>query len=106
MLSDSLNILLLGRLLGGVSASLLYTVFESWMVAEFGARKLDQRGGSLSDMFGAMTTLNATVAIAAGVLSEWLVRVTGTMRAPFMASVVALIAAAGVMWNYWVSQTL
>jgi hypothetical protein len=31
----SMPVLLLGRLLGGLSTSLLFTAFESWMVSSF-----------------------------------------------------------------------
>jgi hypothetical protein len=33
----SMPVLLLGRLLGGLSTSLLFTAFESWMVSSFAA---------------------------------------------------------------------
>ena len=88
-------------MLGGLGTSLLFSVFESWMVADFRARGGEE--GRLSRMFGLMSTLNSVVAIVSGVGSEWLVGVTGTKKAPFGASVVLLVVAAGVIATQWVS---
>ncbi|KAI5852858.1 hypothetical protein DFP73DRAFT_506433 [Morchella snyderi] len=92
-----------GRLLGGVSTSILYSCFESWMVTEFHSRGLSRGGGggSLSHLFGVLTAANSVVAIAAGVSSEWLVGVTGTRESPFMASCVLLGIAFVVMLVTW-----
>ncbi|KAK4219898.1 hypothetical protein QBC37DRAFT_408762 [Rhypophila decipiens] len=97
--------LVLGRVLGGLSTSLLFSVFESWMVADFEARGL---GNNLSGMFGTMSMVNSLVAIASGVVSEWLVGISGTKKAPFMASVVVLAVAFGVIalsWNEYYGST-
>ncbi|KAM7188610.1 molybdate-anion transporter [Naviculisporaceae sp. PSN 640] len=90
--------LVLGRVLGGLSTSLLFSVFESWMVADFTAR-----GGNsgLSEMFGTMSMVNSLVAIGSGVVSEWLVGMSGTKKAPFLASVVLLCGAFGVISLSW-----
>lgn len=93
--------LVLGRVLGGLGTSLLFSVFESWMVADFAAKGLES--GLLSEMFGTMSMVNSLVAIASGVLSEWLVGVSGSKKAPFMASVVVLVVAFGVISSSWVS---
>jgi MFS family permease len=96
-------VLFMGRVFGGISTSLMYSAFESWMVTEFHRRRLDQFGGSLSSIFGIMTTVNSVVAILAGVFSEWLVGISGTKTAPFMASAVCLAIAFWVIWSFWVS---
>ncbi|KAI9673045.1 MAG: hypothetical protein M1817_003209 [Caeruleum heppii] len=100
-LVSSKPLLFFGRVLGGLSTSMLYSAFESWMVTEFHKRDLADKGGNLSNIFGTMTTMNSIVAIIAGVFSEWLVELTGTKRAPFMASAVCLGIAFWVMLNYW-----
>ena len=41
---EDMRVLLLGRLLGGISTSLLFTSFESWMVAEHRARGYPENG--------------------------------------------------------------
>jgi hypothetical protein len=68
----------------------LWSVFESWLVAEFNQLMLQDSDPILSSIFSAMTTSNTCVAIAAGVFAEWLVRWAGTAKAPFMASIVCL----------------
>ncbi|KAI9826614.1 MAG: hypothetical protein M1832_006210 [Thelocarpon impressellum] len=100
-LSISPPVLFVGRVFGGLSTSLMYSAFESWMVTEFHNRGLAEKGASLSGIFGTMTTMNSIVAIVAGVVSEWLVELTGTKRAPFMASAMCLAVAFWVMWTYW-----
>ncbi|GKT44178.1 molybdate-anion transporter [Colletotrichum spaethianum] len=97
----SVPLLFLGRVLGGLGTSLLFSVFESWMVTDFHARRLGDQGLDLSRTFGMMSTVNSVVAIVSGVVSEWLVSVTGTRKAPFLASVGLLVLAAGVIASQW-----
>lgn len=97
----SLPLLFAGRVLGGVGTSLLFSVFESWMVTDFRARGLEERGGDLSRTFGVMSTLNSVVAIASGVFSEWVVAVSGTRKAPFAAAVALLAVAFWVISSRW-----
>lgn len=101
ILSPNLPLLFAGRVLGGISTSLLFSVFESWMVTDFHARKLGEKGGDLSRTFGVMTTLNSVVAIVAGVWSEWLVGVTGTRKAPFAAAAALLVLAGWLIATQW-----
>eukprot|EP00299_Pterocystis_sp_00344_P002389 c12700_g1_i1.p1 GENE.c12700_g1_i1~~c12700_g1_i1.p1 ORF type:complete len:459 (+),score=113.44 c12700_g1_i1:3-1379(+) len=65
---NNYKILMVGRLLGGVSTSLLFSVFESWMVAEHNAKGFPPnwmgRTFSLA-MFG-----NSIVAIIAGIIAQ------------------------------------
>lgn len=102
-LVPNLPTLFLGRLLGGLSTSFLYSTFDSWMVTEFHKRKLDKAGKSLNALFGIMSTLNSVAAILSGVFSEWLVQFTGTKRSPFMASAALLGIASVVITKTWVS---
>ncbi|GKT94226.1 major facilitator superfamily domain-containing protein [Colletotrichum tofieldiae] len=97
----SVPLLFFGRVLGGLGTSLLFSVFESWMVTDFHARRLGDQGLDLSRTFGMMSTVNSVVAIVSGVVSEWLVSVTGTRKAPFLASVGLLAVAAGVIASQW-----
>lgn len=97
----SVPLLFAGRALGGVSTSLLFSVFESWMVTDFHARGLAGKGGDLSRTFGVMSTLNSVVAIASGVSSEWLVAASGTRRAPFAAAAALLAVAFWVILTRW-----
>ncbi|KAK7716379.1 hypothetical protein SLS64_003533 [Diaporthe eres] len=97
----SLPLLFAGRVLGGVGTSLLFSVFESWMVTDFHARGLGEKGGDLSRTFGVMSTLNSVVAIASGVFSEWVVGFSGTRKAPFAAAVALLAVAFWVISTRW-----
>lgn len=100
-LVPSVPVLFLGRMFGGLSTSLMYSAFESWMVTEYHKRQMDKAGSSLSGMYGIMTTLNSIVAILSGVFSEWLVDFTGTKRSPFMASIALLALAFWIILIGW-----
>ncbi|KAI0457599.1 major facilitator superfamily domain-containing protein [Xylaria acuta] len=66
---DALPVLIAGRVLGGVALSLLWTAFESWMIAEYNERGFARGSGlSLTSLFGAMTTSKCLTAIVAGAL--------------------------------------
>jgi MFS transporter, MFS domain-containing protein family, molybdate-anion transporter len=96
----SVPVLFAGRVLGGVGTSLLFSVFESWMVGDV---KGKGKGEELGGLFGTMSMVNSVVAIVSGVGSEWLVGMAGTRKAPFWAAVGCLVGAAGVIGVFWVS---
>ena len=102
LFTNNLSILFLGRVLGGVSGTLLWSVFESWMVAEFNQLMLQDADPILSGIFSTMTTANTCVAIVAGILAEWLVRSAGTAEAPFLASIACLAVAFVAILRCWV----
>lgn len=91
-LSDELWILFAGRALAGLSTTLLFAVFETWMIAEYHKRDLSDCL-SLGSMFSLSVTLSGLVAIVAGVAGEAIVAWTGTKTSPFMASAVCLALA-------------
>jgi MFS family permease len=100
--SNDLIILFMGRALGGVSTTLMYSVFESWMVTEYNVQFPDAPDSTLSGIFSTMTTLNSVVAILAGVIAEWVTDLTGTEKAPFMTAILCLVIAAAAIWKNWV----
>jgi len=104
LLSDNIYVLFLGRILGGVAGTLLWSVFESWLVAEFNKLMLEETDAAMSAIFSLMTTSNTCVAIVAGLLAEWLVRRAGTAKAPFMASLGCLSLAFLAITKYWVGD--
>ena len=63
-LSPSFGVLLGGRLLAGVATSLLFSVFEAWMVSEHQARRFPD--ALLGDTFARAVFANGLTAIAAG----------------------------------------
>ncbi|KAI5250213.1 DUF791-domain-containing protein [Aureobasidium subglaciale] len=101
MLSDDLLILFAGRACGGVSTTLLYSVFETWMIAEYHDQALDAYGLSLGSMFGKMTTLSGVVAIVSGVVGDLLIRSLDSKTSPFMASIVCLMLAFAYISKHW-----
>lgn len=104
VLSDDTTILFLGRALGGLGTTLMYTVFEAWMVAEYNQRGLDRTSLKLSTVFGRMITFSSIVAVFAGLAGQILVNATASTCAPFMASICCLAPAFFLIWKTWVSH--
>ncbi|KAM0331685.1 hypothetical protein ACHAQA_003364 [Verticillium albo-atrum] len=101
--SSRVPLLFAGRALGGLATSLLFSVFETWMVTDFKARRLEEQEGpgALSRTFGLMSTVNSVVAIVSGLASEWLVGVAETAKAPFGASIMLVGVAAVCIISGW-----
>jgi MFS family permease len=91
--------LVLGRLLGGLSTSILFSVFESWLVSSALERGMEQ--GELNAFLGRLTLVNGAVACGAGVLSNQLVEASGTFKSPFIASAGFLVVAGLVISARW-----
>lgn len=106
LLADDIRILFLGRVLGGICGTLLWSVFESWLVAEFNQLMLEDTSPVLGGIFSAMTILNSLVAICAGILAEWLVGLSGTAKAPFLASIGCLSVAFVAISKIWVCKLI
>ncbi|KAI1382976.1 MFS general substrate transporter [Hypoxylon trugodes] len=98
---DAMELMIIGRVLSGISLNLLWTVFESWMITEYSARALDRSSLPLSAMFGAMTRYNCVTAILAGIIGYYIVLSTGSKANPFIAGVVLDVAAAFLMFRTW-----
>jgi len=97
-LSSSFWVLLFGRLLGGVATSLLFSVFEAWMVHEH-----SQRGflpEYLSRTFSSAILGNGIVAILAGIVASF-VSVEFGYVAPFMVSLALLLMSSVVISFTW-----
>lgn len=89
---DCLPVLFVGRVLAGTALTLLWTVFESWMVTEWKSRGLGRglgEGEGLGGMFGLMTTANCMAAMVGGVLGHCMVSVLGSKLWPFWAGIVS-----------------
>ncbi|KUI54452.1 Molybdate-anion transporter [Cytospora mali] len=87
---NCLPVLFVGRVLAGTALTMLWTVFESWMVTEWNSRGLgrdDSEEGGLGKMFGLMTTANCMAAIVGGVLGHCMVSVMGSKLWPFWAGI-------------------
>lgn len=100
VLSSDLSLLFIGRALGGLSTTLLYSVFETWMIAEYHKRNLSD-SLSLGSMFQISMTLSSIVAIISGVIGEAIVDYTGTQASPFVASFICLALAFIGIHQFW-----
>ncbi|EPS98353.1 hypothetical protein FOMPIDRAFT_1042543 [Fomitopsis schrenkii] len=92
-------ILILGRFLGGVSTSILFSVFESWLISASNSLALPAH--DLSTIMGRASLVNGFVAAAAGVASNTLVGSTGSFASPFVASGILLLLAWVVIRGSW-----
>lgn len=104
MLSDNVYILLAGKWCGGVSTTLLYSVFDAWMITEYHQRGLEAKGLSLGTVYGWLTSLNSVVAITTGVVGEMLVSCTGDKVSPFMLATFIFVLTAMWISSTWVSK--
>ena len=105
ILSDNIKVLFAGRMLGGIGTTLMYTIFEAWMVTEYNQRNFESPGLKIGTIFGRMITVSSVTAIIAGVFGEYLVEFTRTKTAPFMASACCVGIAFVVIWKEWVCFT-
>jgi len=97
-LSPNFWVLLVGRFTGGIATSLLFAVFESWMVHEHHRLGFDQT--SLNTIFSRSVTLNGFVAILAGLAASLVAAFLGFV-APFMLSLMLLIIMSGIVYATW-----
>lgn len=96
--SPNFYLLLLGRLLGGISTSILFSAFESWMLYEHHARRYDP--DLLPTTFAWAQFGNATVAILAGQLAGVLAKRYGKVM-PFDIAICVLTILAVVLIATW-----
>ena len=90
--------LMLGRFLSGVSTSLLFSVFESWMVCEHYKQGFD--GALLGDTFAYATFGNGLVAVVAGLVANSAAETYGYV-APFVVAIMPLLVVALVIFFTW-----
>jgi len=64
-------ILLMGRILGGIATSLLFSVFDAWLIKATATRRIDK--SYLSESFSAANFGSSVVAIVSGLVANWLV---------------------------------
>ncbi|KAL8167461.1 hypothetical protein V2J09_008960 [Rumex salicifolius] len=95
------KVLMLGRVLGGIATSLLFSAFESWLVAEHNKRGFEQQWLSLT-FSKAIFLGNGLVAILAGLFGNVLVDsfALGAV-APFDAAACFLAIGMAIMLSTW-----
>lgn len=98
---NNFYVLLVGRLFCGVATSLLYSAFESWLVAEHFKRGFE--GGWLGPTFSkAVFFGNGLMAIAAGLLAHTLVETFAIGPvAPFDAAAVVMLIGGAIIVTTW-----
>lgn len=69
--SQNYNILIIGRFLGGISTSILFSCFESWMVTHHHFKGYPS--SKLGDTFEKAWSLNSFIAILAGIITSYAV---------------------------------
>jgi len=87
---NNFPLLLLGRILGGVSTSLLFTAFESWMVSAHRKRGFPEEW--LADTFGTQSFINGVSAIFAGIVAQVIADHFGEIG-PFQAAIALTVLA-------------
>merc|ERR1719162_345295 len=87
---NNFPLLILGRILGGISTSLLFSAFETWMVCEH--RKRGFPDGWLADTFSTMSFINGLSAIVSGLLAQLIADRLGEIG-PFQAAIAMTILA-------------
>ncbi len=98
--STSFWVLFAGRVLGGISTSLLFSVFESWYVKRHREGDLDPAW--MSDTFSASTFANGMLAIVAGVVANVSAETVGLgPRAPFAVAIASFIVCFAVIASTW-----
>jgi MFS family permease len=96
---NNFNILMVGRLLGGISTSILFSAFESWMVSEH--QNLSFPGEWLSETFSLMTVGNGITAIVAGWIAQSAVAYFDHPVAPFDVSFIFLALGTLLIATSW-----
>ena len=100
--SHQFSILCIGRLLGGISTSILYSSFESWLVYTHNEFKLEPTHGKLllDTTFSTAGMGNSLVAILSGVVASTARDKFGPV-APFDVSMICLIIGSILIVLYW-----
>ena len=90
--------LMLGRALSGISTSLLFSVFESWMVCEHKNQGFDP--ALIGDTFSNAIFGNGLVAVGAGFVANGAATYYGNV-APFVVAIIPLTLTAFIVSTTW-----
>ncbi|MBA0713666.1 hypothetical protein Golax_012686 [Gossypium laxum] len=99
--SPEYRILMIGRVLGGIATSLLFSAFESWLVAEHNKRGFEQQWLSLT-FSKAIFLGNGLIAILSGLFGNLLVdSLSLGPVAPFDAAACFLAIGMAIIFSSW-----
>jgi len=94
--SSSLFLQVCSSMMGGIAGTLLYTVFDSWLVSEHNS--VGASSSALSHAFSLESALSSVTAIVAGILCSVLVDQNGGLglgpKAPFVTAALILVPCA------------
>ena len=90
--------LMLGRVLGGIATSILFSAFEAWMVTEHKGQGFPDEW--MDQTFTKMSTMNSIIAVLAGIFGGMLAS-GGGLVAPFAASGVLLVVGGVIVFGTW-----
>ena len=93
----SMPALMVGRILGGLSTSLLFSAFESWMVSEHRKRGFSEE--LLSSTFAISSWGNGVVAIMAGVFAQLAADYAGDIG-PFQLAIALTVVTLGIILTW------
>ncbi|KAL3673767.1 hypothetical protein V7S43_001462 [Phytophthora oleae] len=93
----NMTVLLFGRVLGGISTSLLFSAFESWMVTEHRTRGFNE--DLLGKTFALGSEINGVIAVIAGLGAQVAADAFGDIG-PFRAAVVVTAIAAAFIFTW------
>jgi len=97
-LSSRIEWILIGRVLGGISTSLLYSTFEAWMVCNHNMNKYPVEW--IQGTFAWSTFINGLMAIISGFIANYLVDEYG-ITAPFILAGSLMIPAFLLIFFLW-----
>ncbi|ESN93425.1 hypothetical protein HELRODRAFT_88702 [Helobdella robusta] len=98
---NNFSILMVGRLLGGIATSILYSAFESWVILEHHKRGFEPH--LLGSIFSHAVVGNSIVAICSGVVAQKAADFFGYV-APFDVSIISLVIMCIVIYFTWVEN--
>jgi MFS family permease len=91
-------ILMIGRFLSGISTSLLFSSFESWMVCEHNKEGFES--SLIGDTFSHATFLNGLMAVSAGLVANFVASSFGFVG-PFVVAMLPLAACGALVFLTW-----
>ena len=97
--SPDFNVLLLGRLTGGIATSILFSSFEAWLVGEH--NKHFYPADWLNQTFSLATIGNSVMAILAGQMGAFVRDSFDSLVAPFDLAIVFLVVAFVFITLFW-----
>eukprot|EP00392_Amoebophrya_sp_AT5.2_P000281 g281.t1 len=95
---NNFPLLIFGRILSGISSSLLFSAFESWMVSEHRRRNYPEK--LLSSTFAVASAGNGVVAILGGLMAQVAADARGDLG-PFQLAIALTVLVLALIMAFW-----